>query len=214
MATRKGVAVALKSAAAVHERALTVELIDAWVAALGDAPDAAIAVAVVEHMRDPDRGRFFPKPADIVAVLRASAANDGRPGADEAWSMLPFDEAQSVVWTDEMAQAWGIAAPCMPDKVAARMAFRSAYERLVAEVRQRGVRARWTASLGTDKEARREALERAVTDGRISQEHATGLLPAPEVDPATTTKLLERAAPADNAAAREALAAMKRMLGV
>lgn len=213
MATRKGVMDALSPAAAIHDRALTVPVLDAWVDALGDFPDAAIAAAVREHMRDPDRGRFFPKPADIIAVLRAAGANDGRPSADEAWSMLPFDEAASVVWTDEMAQAWGSASACMPDRVAARMAFRAAYDRLVADARQRGVRARWTASLGHDKDSRAAVIERAVELGRLSREHAEGLLPAPQTPPAQVLGLLEQSAPPGNEAARQALDEIRRMLG-
>lgn len=214
MATRKGLIPILKRACDKHDKPLTEALVDAWLDDLDDIPDEVIAQALRRHSSDPDRGRFFPKPSDVMAQLADASAADGRPTADEAWAMLPFDEAQSVVWTDEMAQAWGVAAPCMPDKIAARMAFRAAYERMVAEARRSGLRVQWTASLGTDKEARREALERAVRAGRITQHHADGLLPAPDQSPAQTVRLLERSTQADSDIARKALADMRRMLGI
>ena len=35
-----------------------------------------------------------------------SRIDDGRLGVEEAWAMMPFSESQSVVWTEEMAQAF------------------------------------------------------------------------------------------------------------
>src|SRR3569832_801957 len=54
---------------------------------------------------------------------------DGRPGMEEAWAMMPKSELASVVWTDEMAQAWGVASPMLAqgDLVGARQAFCQAY---------------------------------------------------------------------------------------
>ena len=55
-----------------------------------------------------------------------SRIDDGRPGVEEAWAMLPLDEAQSVVWSAEMAEAFGVARGLIDDgdRVAARMAFK------------------------------------------------------------------------------------------
>lgn len=213
MATRKGLITILKRACDKHDKPFSEGLVEAWMEDLDDVPDEVIAQALRMHSRDPERGRFFPKPSDVMAQIAGANANDGRPSADEAWSMLPFDEAASVVWTDEMAQAWGSASACMPDRVAARMAFRAAYDRLVAEARQRGVRARWTASLGHDKDSRAAVIERAVELGRLSREHAEGLLPAPQTPPAQVLGLLEQSAPPGNDAARQALDEIRRMLG-
>src|SRR3569832_2135324 len=54
---------------------------------------------------------------------------DGRPGMEEAWAMMPKSELASVVWTDEMAQAWGVASPMLAqgDLVGARQAFCQSY---------------------------------------------------------------------------------------
>lgn len=112
--------------------------------------------------------------ADVVARL-----DDGRPTPDEAWAKIPQDEAQSAVITEEMAAAWGIAREA-GDRVSARMAFLSAYRRLVQEARDAGTRIHWFPSLGHDPHGRTAALEEAVRLGRLTQEHAERLLPPPE----------------------------------
>lgn len=108
-----------------------------------------------------------------------SRIDDGRPGPDEAWAMIPQDEAASCVWTDEMARAWGVARHLLRegDRVGARMAFRDAYNRLVAEARDQGMAPNWTPSLGHDKAGRAEVLEDAVSKGRLTYQHATELAP-------------------------------------
>lgn len=122
--------------------------------------------------------------ADIIERMEAA---DGRPNADEAWAnaMVALDESQTVVWTREALEAWGIARPLMVinDKTGARMAFRGAYERLVEESRARKEPAHWSASLGWDVDNRREVLESAVQAGRLTHTQAQGLLPAPAQDP-------------------------------
>lgn len=112
--------------------------------------------------------------ADVISRL-----DDGRPGADEAWAMVPRDESQSVVWTDEMAAAWGIARPLLEagDKVAARLAFRDCYMREVAWARERHRAPKWHLSPGTNPLDLRGAIEYAVEKGRLSHAHAMRLLP-------------------------------------
>lgn len=112
---------------------------------------------------------------DVVSRLE-----DGRPGADEAWAMIPHDESGSVVWSQEMAEAWGIAAPLIAegDKVGGRMAFREAYARLCAAARDRCEPVRWAPSMGHDPRGREDALRVAVEAGRITHEHAQSLTPA------------------------------------
>lgn len=109
-----------------------------------------------------------------------SRVDDGRPGAEEAWAMMPLDEAQSVVWSDEMAEAFGIVGPMLADgdRVAARMAFKEVYTRLVTRNRDAGQAVRWTPSLGHDPRGREPALQVAVAAGRMSLEHARELAPA------------------------------------
>lgn len=102
----------------------------------------------------------------VAAILKHAQAADGRPGKDEAWgiAMAGFDERETVVLTDEMRVAMNSAAAIFEagDKVGARMAFMSAYERLVAQARAEAQPVNWGVSLGFDPNSRTQAIERAV----------------------------------------------------
>lgn len=112
---------------------------------------------------------------DVISRL-----DDGRPGAEEAWSMLPYDESQSVVWSDEMSKAFGVAGPLLEqgERVAARMAFKETYTRLVNEARDAGKPVNWTPTLGHDPKGREAALLAAVDRGQLTLEYARTLEPA------------------------------------
>lgn len=146
---------------------------------------AQVRAGLDAHMRDPQRGRFFPLPADVIAQVEARATDDGRPGAEEAWalSLRSSDEAETVVWTSEMSEAWAIARPVLQagDEVGARMAFREAYTRLVESARQQRAPVAWTASLGFDAQRREMAIGAAITAGRLPASELQAL-PAPDVD--------------------------------
>jgi len=117
---------------------------------------------------------------DVVSRLE-----DGRPGAEEAWAMIPKDEAGSTVWTDEMAQAYGIARHLLDegDRVGARMAFKESYGRLVAQARDDGRPVVWSPSLGHDASCREAALLEAVERGRLTLSHAVEIVPSLEHRP-------------------------------
>lgn len=136
---------------------------------------AAVRSAFDAHVGDPLRGRFVPVPADIVAQLDGMAADDGRLGADEAWAIAvrSADEALTIVWTHEIAQAWGIVRSIfnLGDEVGARVAFRDAYNRLVGEARRDGNPVQWSIALGLDKRLQADEINAAIAVGR---------LPAPE----------------------------------
>lgn len=130
-------------------------------------PFEAVSGAFLAHSQDPQRGRFPPTPADILAQIdSAAAADDGRPGPEEAWSIAlqAVDDASTVVWTPEIAEAWGAARLVhqVGDVVGARMAFRETYSRLVVDARKRRAPAAWVPTLGTDLTMRVEALRVAV----------------------------------------------------
>ena len=129
-------------------------------------------------------GKFPPKPADILQILDRIKP-DGRPGADEAWAMIPHDEYASVVMTEEMDEAMHVAYQLIDagDKVAARMAFKEAYTRIVDQNKLAGIGPKWFPSLGHDKEGRDIALAEAVRLGRLGVDHAIGLLPPEKVAP-------------------------------
>lgn len=123
--------------------------------------------------------RTFPTIADIIARI-----DDGRPGPEEAWAMIPKDEESSIVWTEEMQGAFSVARELLrEDLQAARMAFRETYIRLLTEARAQNRGARWSVSLGTNLLGRGEALRIAVERGRLSQQQAQELLPDFSVAP-------------------------------
>lgn len=150
--------------------------------ALQQHPLAAVRSALDAHVKDPQRGRFFPMPADVIAQIDGLAEADGRPGVEEAWAIAlrSKDEADTVVWTSEIAQALGIAKPVLDrgDEVGARMAFREAYARLVEQARRQRMPASWAVSLGFDTERRDQAISAAVACGRLPAEDLPRL-PAP-----------------------------------
>lgn len=117
---------------------------------------------------------------DIIERLGQA---DGRPTADEAWALAldARDEALTVVWSDEICEAFSIARPVLSagDKIGARMAFKDAYDRIARFGRESGKSPKWTASLGWDKEHRTVALKRAESAGLLSSKVVAALLPAP-----------------------------------
>jgi len=144
---------------------------------------AQVRSAFDAHVSDPQRGRFVPVPADLIAQIEGSASNDGRPGAEEAWAIAlsARDENATVVWTEEISLAWGACQSIVQagDDVAARMAFREAYLRLVGESRAAGDPVVWNTSLGHDPDLHQPALERAAELGRIEAPKRVAL-PPPE----------------------------------
>lgn len=153
-------------------------------------PMAEVRTAFQAHVDDPQRGRFAPTPADLIAQIDGMVADDGRYGAEEAWSKaLPaMDETKTVVWSSEAAEAFGAARTLLSlgDEVAGRLAFKQVYERLVTEARSARRPVRWEASIGTDKVAARAALALAASEGRIAcGENAADImaLPSPTESP-------------------------------
>lgn len=123
-------------------------------------------------------------------VLKHIHAADSRPGKDEAWSiaLAASDEHETVVLTTEIRQAMIASGPILEagDKIGARMAFMSAYERLVIAARAEAIPAKWEVSLGYDPARRVIAIESAVRSKLISQEagakHLTNLRIAPPTE--------------------------------
>lgn len=118
------------------------------------------------------------------------------PGAEEAWAICgpsQCNESITLVWTDEMRQAWGLAHALADDPVGARMAFKEHYHRLVGEANALGEKPKWSVSLGDDKAGREVAILEGVKQGKLTAAYAQKLLPHPE-DP-QTIQLLESLCP-------------------
>lgn len=101
------------------------------------------------------------------------------PGVEQAWSQITKvmnNEQVSICWTNEMREAYGSAAPLADDLVAARMAFKETYTRMVSEARANRVLPSWSVSLGYDKGLRDECVREAMQKNLISQVYAAKLL--------------------------------------
>lgn len=160
---------------------ITPSAIELTFEALHDYSLGDIRKALTVHMRDPRAGRFAPKAADVIGIL--DAANPaGLPTADEAWSIClrSFDDSDTVIVCDEIMSARAVAQPVMDegDSTGARMAFRAAYERIIAESRISGRKPRWWISAGMDRELRDQRISEAIAIGRLGAEFAPAL-PAP-----------------------------------
>lgn len=146
-----------------------------------------VRAALSAHCLDKVRGRYTPKPADLIEQIEASALNDGRPGAEEAWAiaLTSRDEADTVVWTAECAEAFALCQPVlsMGDEVGARMAFKEAYNRIVTQARAEHRPATWLVSEGWDSVKRVAVVKKAITAGLLPAPQVAGLLAGPAGDP-------------------------------
>jgi hypothetical protein len=125
--------------------------------------------------------------ADILTRI-----DDGRPGPEEAWALVPKDEFGSVVWTSEMRDASAAAQPHIAagDLVAGRMAFLERYRLLVQQARDARLPVEWHFSPGMDKDGRELVLLDAAQKGRLSVGRVRELLPYHREDEGVEARLL------------------------
>ena len=148
-------------------------------------PLSSVKAALKMHSQ---KSRFAPTPADIVEII---SSGDGRPTADEAWALCPKTETATVVWTDEIAEAFGVCSELLADgdAIAARMAFKASYDRICNIASLQHKRPVYRVSLGHDKAGIEPVIQKAVRLGRITQEAGQRYLPAPS-DGGVVGKLL------------------------
>ncbi len=170
----------LKQTMGAYGKALPeTSILMAWWETLQQYPIRVVASAFVSYCDE--NGEFAPVPAGIAKRCKLS---DGRPGVEEAWAiaLTSQDEADTVVWTQEAAEAFAICQPVldMGDDVGARMAFKEAYTRIVMQARSASTQVRWSASLGWDMTRRTAALTKASVAGLLAAPVVAALLPPPE----------------------------------
>jgi len=116
----------------------------------------------------------------LAAILER--LEDGRPGPEDAWAIVAralSDESCTIVWSEEMRVAFdGLS--FINDKVAARLAFKERYLRLVEQARRQGEAPRWSISLGHDPGGREGPIRAALQKGWLRLEDVHELLPAPQ----------------------------------
>jgi hypothetical protein len=165
-------------------------------------PIEIIEQALQAHRQDPQRGKFTPKPADIIFQIERRMPVLWI-GADEAWARIPKPHAprsfkdhegrraidyRSGEWppcilNQVTAAALAAAAPLVEagDHVAARMAFRSCYDRLVEQEKLERRAPQHFLSPGGSHEERLEVVAEGVRQGLLpkSAAPASELLAAP-----------------------------------
>jgi len=202
----------MQATLAVYDKTASVETVCLWWNLLSCYDFADVEIAFSRYLKSAE-GRFSPKPASIIAIINAMRP-DGRPGVDEAWAMIPRDECVSAVITEEMAESYGIAKPLLDDgdQVAARMAFKDAYGRIVEKNKIAGIAPKWFPSLGSDPMMRETVLAEAVRLGRLGCDHAAKSVPE-IADQSKKHLAVENKTPISNAKALENIAKIRQMLG-
>ena len=173
-----------------------VESLTLWLTILEPYSIDQVRAALSQHMRE---SKFPPVPADVVT--RMPKQSDDRPDVNEAWAIAlrGRDERETVVWTQECAEAFSICSPVLEggDEVGARMAFKAAYERLAEAARSSGLKIEWIMSLGHDPALREMAVTDAVRTGRLPIAQARVAVPTlaateTSCDPQTVEQNLSR----------------------
>ena len=117
-------------------------------------------------------------PLTLAAVIERLA--DGHPSPETAWAMVAkLTEDDSIVWTEEMAAAYGLVQH-LDDRVAARMAFLEQYRDTLAIARAAHRPPRWVASLGWDPTKREGVLRAALVEGKLLPAVVQAALPPAE----------------------------------
>lgn len=174
---------AITATAEVLGQTITSEAAEMMADDLADYPAEAVAGALKACRRE------LTGKLTLAAILQRVQAADGRPGKDEAWAiaMTTNDEFETVVLTDEIQLALAAAKPVLDagDKVGARMAFISAYERFVGQAREDNKPVNWHISVGFDANRRIQAVTKAIELKRIPREHGQKYLADLSVEPIT-----------------------------
>lgn len=146
-----------------------------WMNALSVFPRGSVTKSAENYMRT---NKFKPQLADIVQGCMTQVPNAWL-SADEAWALMPKSEMDSCMLTDEAAQALAAASPLLEagDRVAARMAFRGAYERLVETAKVEGRQPKFFPSFGSEIAQRASMLGNAVKAGQYPLDSAIALIP-------------------------------------
>lgn len=162
MATKNDVIKNLMVMGELYGRQMTEAATGIYLSDLEEYDYDAVLIALQSCRRELQR---FPLIADIISRVQSL---DGRPGAEEAWAMIPKNEDDSCFVTDEMREASGVAYSLEGDEIAARMAFKETYSKAVIVARQQKKNAKWSPIFGRDVAGRAAAVTRAMQSKRIS----------------------------------------------
>ena len=161
----------------VYEKFAEPDALQVWVDALSAYPIEEIEAALSMHGK---ASKFAPRPADIIEIINRKHAGLWKT-ADEAWAVgrQMGNQRLSLMVTDVIFDAMdGLYELLEDDPIAARMAFKSAYERIMQEGKVSGRVPKVHFSPGHDAVQRLEAANEACWIG-IEQQKVTAYLEAP-----------------------------------
>jgi len=168
-----------------------------WISDLSEYPINMIEKAFAMHRKGP-QAQFSPIPQIGMIVghleeLKAiMAPHLVRPSAHTAWSIAKdaANETLTVVWNNEIAQAWYRVKSITDDRYHAPKAFMEEYERIVRENKLLGRDPVVEVSLGSDPERRHVTIENAVISRLLTSQQATPYLAAPKAAEGALTPML------------------------
>lgn len=183
MLTREGITWLAGTIAATAEamgQTITANAAALMAADLADYTKDQLAQAM-HAVRLENKGRL-----SLNAILQQLDRVCGRYGAEEAWALAvqANDEAATVVWNDEISQAWEVVAPMARSKdlIGARMAFKQAYERITQQNRAVRRYPEVSVSIGWDRGKRIEAISLAHQQGLLALAAAKAILAGDDVE--------------------------------
>ena len=115
MSVKQTVARELLACGSVYNRAATKELVEIYAECLAGYSPEQVSQAFRRHISDPERGQFFPKPADLIAKLKAAPRLSPLTSMHPAWVAERRQESQT-----RLVGPQGVAAIC--DKIGGREA--------------------------------------------------------------------------------------------
>lgn len=161
-----------------------------------DIPAAEIADAMVECLQgltqeDFKRGYLRMQKSTFCPTIPefrswCEPKTDDWLGSHEAWAIaeksIGFDGQElTVIWTEQMAQAFSRCEDLVKtgdkyQRAEAKKIFCDAYDRLVTQAKDQGLKPIYVTSLGTDKDQQIAAINQATVDGFLTAPDATALL--------------------------------------
>ena len=162
----------------------------------GDIPAADIADAMVECLQglsqeDFKRGYMRMQRSTFCPTIPefrswCEPKTDDWLGSHEAWAIaeksIGFDGQElTVIWTEQMAQAFSRCEDLVKtgdkyQRAEAKKIFCDAYDRLVTQAKDQGLKPIYVTSLGTNKDQQIAAINQATVDGFLTAPDATALL--------------------------------------
>lgn len=162
----------------------------------GDIPAKDIADAMVECLQgltqeDFKRGYLRMQKSTFCPTIPefrswCEPKTDDWLGSHEAWAIaeksIGFDGQElTVIWTEQMAQAFSRCEELVKtgdkyQRAEAKKIFCDAYDRLVTQAKDQGLKPIYVTSLGTDKDQAIAAIKQAEADGFLEAPEAHALL--------------------------------------